>query len=87
MLHLSQEVLAFGVGDPPVDPNLIESDRLLRDRRGSLAVRAHFGRPLDLGVLERLGAHETDSDLEPSTALLAMRIRSLLGLHQVTVMK
>jgi hypothetical protein len=75
------------MGDPSVDPDLIESDRLLRDRIGPLAIRAHFGGLFDIGVLERLNAHETDSDLEPSAALLAMRIRSLLGLHQVTVMK
>jgi hypothetical protein len=75
------------MGDPSVDPDLIESDGLLRDRSGPLAVRAHFGSFLDLGVLKRLGAHETDSDLKPSAALLAMRIRSLLGFHQVTMMK
>jgi hypothetical protein len=77
----SDEVSAFCMGNSAIDPRFIEAEILFHDWCGLLAERAYFGHLLDPGILEGLYRLETDIDLEPSAAILAMRVSHRFGLQ------
>lgn len=77
----SDEVLAFCMGNSAIDPCFIEAEIFFHDWCGLLAERAYFGRFLDSGILEGFYRRETDIDLEPSAAILAMRVSHRFGLQ------
>jgi hypothetical protein len=69
------------MGNSAIDPCFIETEILFHDWCCFPAERTYFGRFLDSGILEGFYRLETDIDLEPSTAILAMRVSHRFGLQ------